>query len=107
MGKNNYKMLIYFIIIFLSTIVLASLYLQTRNDNSERRQEEVSILGVNTIDNKNAQVDESSNNNSNSNPSQEIHNAIGEMKKSINLLHDFEDEIDMQIKNIDEVASLD
>lgn len=107
MGKNNYKLLIYFIIVLISTIVLASFYFQNESKKSIKKQEELEVLGVNTIDNKNVQVDESSNHNSDSNPNQEIHNAISEMKKGINLLHDFEDEIDAQIKSIDEVASLD
>jgi cell division protein YceG involved in septum cleavage len=108
MTKNNYRLLIYFIIVFLSTIVFASLYFKFNNkQNLLNNQNSDTVLGVDTKVEKNIQQEGSSYKENNTTTNEAVHEIMSEMKNSIKIIDEFEDELDSRINNIDEIASLD
>lgn len=108
MTKNNYRLLIYFIIVFLSTIVFTSLYFEfNNNQNPINNQNSDTVLGVDTKIENNIQQDDNSYAGIENKTNEDVHSIISEMKNSIKILDEFEDELNSKINNIEEIASLD
>jgi len=77
------------------------------NQNLINNKDLDTVLGIDTKIENNIQQEDNSYAGIENKTNEDVHSIISEMKNSIKILDEFEDELDSRINNIDEIASLD